>query len=362
MAKGNMLLGFSRGKVGDLVFKRLNGQQVTVPRVRDPKNPRSDSQTIQRIAFASASKTAQALRGIVDHSFQGYKYGGPSVNHFVGQLAKELRAYMTSSLLSPSEAPYGTAPILPYQAAGVGAAATALVSSGDLRSIPFGLEYDSEHSSYGLQIGQKGLVTISNMLTVTVADYEQVFGVPSSDQVTIIEGVPEALEYIGEEIFQGVRFDFLRWNLKENLTGSETIFVANGSVTGTALLNPGILDMERTDPRVTSLIFIAPDSDDLQMLVGVGTEGATFENIFGSGLASDVVLAGVIVSRYEAGVWRRNMCRLVRTPHEPQASSLSYQDTWAFNDIASVMILAVPEQAAPAEDEYLNKKKAAGVA
>ena len=361
MAKGNMLLGFSRGKVGDLVFKRLNGQQITVPRVRDPKNPRSDSQTIQRIAFASASKTAQSLRGIVDHSFQGIRYGSPSVNKFVSQLTKEIKAYMMSSLASPSTAPYGTAPILPYQAAGVGAAATAIVSSGDLQGIPFALYYNSEVSpgTYGLELGTKGFITMNNAATVTVADYDRVFGVPASDQVTIIEGIPEQLEYIGEEIFQSVRFDWLRWNIREDLTGTELLFSTQGMEAGTGKINPDILDMERTDPRVTSLVFIFPDADDNQMMVGQGTEAA-FENIFGTGTAADVVLAGIIVSRYEAGVWRRSTCRLARTIREPEATSIGYQNAWAFNDIDSVMALSVPEVAAPTEDEYLNKKKRVG--
>ena len=28
MSKGNLFLGFGRGKVGDVVFSRLNGEQV----------------------------------------------------------------------------------------------------------------------------------------------------------------------------------------------------------------------------------------------------------------------------------------------------------------------------------------------
>lgn len=53
MAKGNMLLGYSRGSVGDLVFKRVKGQQVTAPRNRNPKNPKTKAQMMQRIKFAS---------------------------------------------------------------------------------------------------------------------------------------------------------------------------------------------------------------------------------------------------------------------------------------------------------------------
>lgn len=53
MAKGNMLLGYSRGAVGDVVFSRIKGQQVVRARNRKPANPKTQSQMIQRIKFAS---------------------------------------------------------------------------------------------------------------------------------------------------------------------------------------------------------------------------------------------------------------------------------------------------------------------
>lgn len=56
MAKGNMLLGYARGSVGDITFKRLKGQQVQVPRNREPYNPRTNKQCLQRAIFAAAVK------------------------------------------------------------------------------------------------------------------------------------------------------------------------------------------------------------------------------------------------------------------------------------------------------------------
>lgn len=53
MAKGNMLLGYSRGAVGDVVFSRIKGQQVVRARNRKPANPKTVAQMIQRIKFAS---------------------------------------------------------------------------------------------------------------------------------------------------------------------------------------------------------------------------------------------------------------------------------------------------------------------
>lgn len=53
MAKGNMLLGYSRGSVGDVVFTRSKGQQIARARNRNPKNPKTRAQMAQRSIFAS---------------------------------------------------------------------------------------------------------------------------------------------------------------------------------------------------------------------------------------------------------------------------------------------------------------------
>ena len=48
MSKGNVLLGYARGKVGDVVFSRRNGEQITSARNRNPRNPRTPRQMFQR--------------------------------------------------------------------------------------------------------------------------------------------------------------------------------------------------------------------------------------------------------------------------------------------------------------------------
>lgn len=82
MAKGNLFLGMARKKIGDVVFYRANGEQISRARNRAPRNPRSAKQSIQRMVLATASKMAAAWRPIVDHSFEGYNVGQDSVRHF----------------------------------------------------------------------------------------------------------------------------------------------------------------------------------------------------------------------------------------------------------------------------------------
>lgn len=86
-----MLLGHARGKVGSVVFSRLNGKQITRALAESVKNPRTDGQNVQRAIFATVNAFASAVRDIVDHSFQSYKEGSPSVNRFVSINVKKLR-------------------------------------------------------------------------------------------------------------------------------------------------------------------------------------------------------------------------------------------------------------------------------
>lgn len=96
MAKGNMLLGYARGKVGDLVFTRLDGEQVTRPRNRHPANPRTNKQLIQRAIMATVMAAYSAGKEIFDHSFQGYSVGAGNQRRFLSLNANMLRTQLAS--------------------------------------------------------------------------------------------------------------------------------------------------------------------------------------------------------------------------------------------------------------------------
>lgn len=83
MATGNWLLGGVKGKVGDLVLSKANGEQITRARNRYPKNPKTTKQAMQRMSFAALSTFYTAFEDeILNHSWQGIRYGGKSHNHF----------------------------------------------------------------------------------------------------------------------------------------------------------------------------------------------------------------------------------------------------------------------------------------
>lgn len=82
MAKGNMILGHARGKVGDLVFARAFGKQIVRSKAQSVANPKTIGQNTQRAILATIAKSAAALTSLVDHSFANVAYGAESVRHF----------------------------------------------------------------------------------------------------------------------------------------------------------------------------------------------------------------------------------------------------------------------------------------
>lgn len=87
-----MLLGHARGKVGSLVFSRVNGQQITRARAEQVKNPQTDAQVIQRILLNTVSQAYSRMAGICDHSFEGVKAGQDSMSYFMKANLNALRA------------------------------------------------------------------------------------------------------------------------------------------------------------------------------------------------------------------------------------------------------------------------------
>lgn len=91
MAKGNMLLGYSRGSVGDLTFYRRNAQQITRARARQVKNPKTLAQQMQRAIMRTAVGAYQVLKEICDHSYEGIAYGAESYSYFLKRNLAMLR-------------------------------------------------------------------------------------------------------------------------------------------------------------------------------------------------------------------------------------------------------------------------------
>ena len=103
MSKGNLFLGYARGKVGDVVFYHSVGEQITRARNRSPKNPKSPLQTLQRICFNSASKAYSYLQDICNHSFEGYQEGTACQSEFIRRNISMLRDKLAYPIAYPED-------------------------------------------------------------------------------------------------------------------------------------------------------------------------------------------------------------------------------------------------------------------
>lgn len=87
-------MGMGRGKVGEIVFSRQDGEQVFRARNRHPHNPQTNKQLVQRAVMATIMAAYSAGREIFDHSFQGYSVGAGCQRRFLSLNANALRTQM----------------------------------------------------------------------------------------------------------------------------------------------------------------------------------------------------------------------------------------------------------------------------
>ena len=82
MAKSKSFFGLRTGSTKSLTFQVYRGQQITKDRVTRISNPRSEAQMRQRAIIPIVAASRAALKGLVDHSFEGVTYGDQSLKKF----------------------------------------------------------------------------------------------------------------------------------------------------------------------------------------------------------------------------------------------------------------------------------------
>ena len=85
MAKSKSFFGLRTGSTKSLTFQTYRGQQITKDRVYRVSNPRSEAQMTQRALIPIVAAARSALKGLVDHSFEGVPYGEASLREFSKQ-------------------------------------------------------------------------------------------------------------------------------------------------------------------------------------------------------------------------------------------------------------------------------------
>lgn len=298
MAKGNMLLGYARGKVGDLVFTRRNGEQVTRPRVRVVNNPKSEGQQIQRMIFASVIAAYSRMKSICDHSFEGVKYGADSQAKFMSENLKRLRAFYPKDQ-DPNNKPIDSmAFVLPNDKAMAGAGL--IIARGSIPAPE--AKTDASGKLQGFGEGTDDEHTTGSVL--------EALGAQPGDQITAC-----ALRSIGD----GYAFGKSRYVVRADATANELEDPWDTNGEG------GIFDADKTE--------INPN---VRIVVGALTLGNPI-SVYNE--KDDIVAAAIIISRRdESGNWLRSDAILYNATDEAAFYSAAYAlPYWQFSgtDIAT---------------------------
>lgn len=302
MAKGIEMNGQLRGKRGGVVYYRAQGQQISRSRNFAPSNPRSRAQMIQRLMLANASKAAVGLKQIIDHSFEGVKYGSDSVRHFQSMAQQTLKS------ASPSIWANGlVTPCVPMDALGF-PVAKFLVSSGSLPSAQYRAIFNDTEGNF-LTLEALAKTNLTSLATMTVQDFFDAFGVSFGSQITIVAcspshsigGASMNLPFADNEIEAPIRLNF-----KSN-AASELMFDQNG--------------------RIKADVLVVDKSNAFDIPTWTVDEGKLIMEP-----PYNMSAVAVIVSAYENGAWRRSTEHLEVAALNGQENLDFVREGWGWNE------------------------------
>lgn len=304
MAKSKSFFGLRSGSTKSLTFQVYRGQQITKDRVYRVSNPRTDAQMAQRALIPIVAAARSALKGLVDHSFEGVPYGDASLKEFS---ALNLRA---GALKVASYSPIG------YSNPGF---ANLIVSKGSITE-----PYNISVGSAGLEVSFPGKYPKIKFSAAPVdGSSKQVW----KDLETWARTNNVSL------LKPGTQLTFLTLYEAESVnvsTGNKTrevptsafnicrMYVPNGdsdSVNATDINDKWKID-KSTSTSDKEIALVNGNGDKLRILTGVN-EGSDqlgqVEIIVTPAEAADEQLwngMALILSRKQNGVWRRNTSRV----------------------------------------------------
>lgn len=274
MAKGNMLLGQARGKVGDLVFARAFGKQIVRSKAQSVANPKTIGQNTQRAILATIAKSAAALTPIVDHSFASITYGAESVRHF---------RKINMGLLRQQYLAEGANPINLTAKGGTFVPNALKISEGNLPQFAFDIQ-NGENPAFPMSttpmvVGSDG---------VTVADFKKSYPyLQGGDQLTLVRVVKTSGSLVDGDAIFAVSYD--RIVFAPNAFEDDSAYIIEDS----GWIGTQFLDLTKTtDPRMISDV-----NSGSGHWLGVPRSDSQNEDIYALGL---------ILSRKVNGVWQRS--------------------------------------------------------
>ena len=303
MAKSTSFFGLRTGSTKSLTFQVYRGQQITKDRVYRVSNPRSYAQMTQRALIPIVAAARSALKGLVDHSFEGVAYGEASLKEFSKQ---NLRA--------------GALSVTSYSPNGVSnpGFADLIVSNGSI-NVPDRIMYSSE--------------TVRNIITVARNTHFPPFKFPKADEGASAAPILKYLEDYARTnnvaiIAPGTQLSFLTiyqsGTVKVN-TGNGTIDApTSGFVLNRIYIPNGDSESENAKEindkwkvshaieKDSNLVVLENSNGDRLLFAAFPQQGQLIMNCQPKETVINNNNCGValILSRYENGIWKRSPSRL----------------------------------------------------
>lgn len=330
MAKSKSFFGLRTGSTKSLTFQVYRGQQITKDRVTRVTNPRTTLQMEQRSKLPLVAAARSALKGLVDHSWEGVPYGEQSLRTFSSKnlSAGALKVYSYASPDAPSPG------IAEYQ-----------VSQGSLRGFNVGAS------------GSDNLVHFS--LQAKIGKGPVVPAMPKGAKGSTV--LYHLMSYFAEHKIDGLRAGQQLTFLLLNVPYYKTLNYVGGSDSGTYDVPVTRFDVARLImpdiSKITDIDTYHDDNDEFELQSEISGEGATdftlvrkdgfFIHFFTSAqmfefscyFLSNVddqqtkisVAAAMIVSELVNGVWKRSTSSLVvkNGADHPLVKTVFSFDQWA---------------------------------
>lgn len=308
-------VGRAAKKLGNMVYYTMNGKTYARARVEQVKNPKTAKQTAQRLIFTTAVRSRDALKSIVDHSFENKKYGSASLNYFMKRNLEILRARAAADngLTGSFNVPYG----ITMQANPL------LISQGTLPS----LSYQFAESGLNFDLGNDDdIITVGTFLSNNPV-------IKKGDQITVLLLVPtsnyEATTASGESV-NATHLIKMRITIPANIADDNVFYDGANATFGSLMIVEGIENFNLT--RVSTNITFKDAATNEYGLCGC-----------------------IIVSRPEGSKWLRSTEYMKMNPN--------YDDgLYNFNDVLNTWMQGTTEIEGLEDNEYLNQGEQAVIA
>lgn len=291
MAKSKSFFGLRTGSTKSLTFQVYRGQQITKDRVTRISNPRSEAQMNQRALIPIVAASRAALKGLVDHSFEGVAYGDQSLKMFSSLNLK------AGALNVASYAPNG------YSNPGF---ANLIVSRGTINE-DFIITGNKKYNFASYSCSAEGMVHKA---------YEA--GAPAAD---LLREVAEWAAGTDVNIFKpGTQLTFLTLlqdgALDEPKAALSTFHINRILFPGDNTLNSQLEDVNgpwkvkgAVVQNADTFTLVNSQGDE----IAVALDHGQLEFTVNPSISKDLVGMAVIVSKYVNNMWKRNNARIVLT-------------------------------------------------